>query len=97
MKTWYKVSKAYVNNEKDAVVTIYSTSDGVRAGYRLPDEQTQMADYPVEEVLQIATSSFGSAFYETVILDEEELWDDNWGELLEHPTRKSKMITKPFR
>lgn len=97
MKTWHKISKAYVNYDKDAVVTIYSKHNEVRAGYRLPNEPTQMADYPVEEVLQIASSSFSSMLHETVVLDEEDLWNDRWGELVDHPTRKSTITTKPFR
>lgn len=97
MRTWHRLSSAHIDYDKDAVVTIYSTPDGVRAGYRLPDAPTQLADYAVEELLEIATNSVGALKHETVVLDENELWDDRWGNLIDHPTRGTKIIGKPIR
>ncbi len=96
MRTWHRLSSAHVNYDKDAVVTIYSTPEGLRAGYRLPDEPMQMINEPVEEILDRAANSIGSLTHETVVIVEEELWNDKWGVLIDHPTRGTKLQTKPF-
>lgn len=89
MNNWHRLPSHLINYDKDAVVTIYSTPAGVRAGYRLPSEPTQLIDYEVEELLDLATKSIGALTHETVVLDDEELWNDRWGNLIDHPTRQS--------
>jgi hypothetical protein len=91
MTTYHKVSRRDVSKETDLVVTLIESVAGPCAFLSDPAVSRDTPPMPVPEALSSAEQLIAGDLNarELVIIDEDELWNDDWGTLTPHPDRRT--------
>jgi hypothetical protein len=96
-RIYRRLSELRTDPERDITVTIFDDMGKTMALVHHPIEN-ESVKMRVMDALRLADhqQSISPDRYELVIIDEEELWEDQWGELIDHPSRGVTMIGKPI-
>ncbi len=89
MTVYKKVSHIDISKETDLVVTLIHGITGPCAFITDPAQAEDTIPLPAEEALTGARQMIAGDVNprNLVVVDEEDLWDERWGELVPHPER----------
>lgn len=86
---YHRVRKHQIVPERDLVIEIVPGERAPAATISDPKSTTKTELMPVPEALSVVADemSLEPYYLEVVVVDEDRLWDDRWGRLVDHPSR----------
>jgi hypothetical protein len=89
-ETMYKrVASDHIVPDRDLVIRILPGATSPVAEISDPKNASASEPMPVPQALKVVADEMALEPYylEVVVVDDENLWQDEWGKLIEHPTR----------
>lgn len=81
-----------INADQDVVIALERSATGVVALLHTPGDDQWSETMPVAEAIErgrqaLAAHAQATDYRELVVVDDDDLWDGAFGELVPHPTR----------
>ena len=92
---YHRVEASQIIPDRDLVIEIVPGEAGPLAAITDPKSTSTSEPMPIPQALKVVENELAlePGYFELVIIDENDLWRDEWGTLDKHPSRISSKET----
>ncbi|KJE34353.1 hypothetical protein UF64_14755 [Thalassospira sp. HJ] len=99
MSNFTKIAKRFFNSDKDYALVLMKRGDDIVCVVKSPSDDISSKIMPIEEGIKLFLLHKGNVHFESynfVVIDDDDLWNGIWGNLVPDPDRTTQLIGKPM-